>query len=316
MSWYQQLQASKKNKEVVKLLIFQGSPRDKSTCPTQDGKTKDLIGDAISEFWSDSRVKIDIVDLSVKGDGKIIQPCKGCYSSSAAHCHYRCDCYSPMNKDVPDKMHDDNIYGRLELCDAFIVVSPIHWYSITTSVKAMFDRLVCASGTITHEEANKLWNGDVKNLDKTKSFSETKEFGKMRKNHLEGKVGAFFAHGDFGADDYIKDENVLNKKINSTNMIPAYQKSKSMPESLISEKKFISDEIFWSTPRAAVMPIVNQCRYSGIIVPDEFVDGVLEHFGISYSEANDIGMSKNAVEKLSNLIDRVVEFVIKKKKIK
>lgn len=304
VKWYKKAQTEEKSKKTVKLLVFQGSPRSEETCPSQDGKTKDIVSQVLSNFWGDPRIKVDVVDLSVKGDGKIIQPCKACVSTSAAHCHFYCTCYGPMNEEVPDKMHDDNIYGRLEWCDAFVVFSPIHWYSVPTSVKAMFDRLVCVNKTITHEQAVAMWGEDIKNPDKTKRFSETDRFKKMAKNHLEGKVGAFFIHGDFGANDYLcKGENDAES---IEDFVEEYENCEKMPKSLKMNEKIIKEEIHWSSPRAAIMPIVNQCRYSGIFVPDDLIDGVIEHVGISYSKANDLGMSEDAIERANNLIEKII----------
>ena len=104
----------------MKLVIFQGSPRNPKNCPDQWGKTKLLADFLVKNAPKD--VEIDLCDLSVKADTSIIQPCKGCYSTGGGfHCHYRCDCYVPNNKAHPDFMHDADIYGRLERCDGFLI---------------------------------------------------------------------------------------------------------------------------------------------------------------------------------------------------
>jgi len=174
---------------------------------------------------------------------------------------HNCDCYFKGDKDALDFIHEFDVYKRLEKCDAFIVFSPINWWSVTTQVKALFDRLVCASLTITTKQAKELWGDDVKNAKKTKKFSETEEYKKMVKNHLEGKVGAFYIHGDDGADDY---------------------KDRKLPGSMTKYNigKF-------NDPINTILPIVWQCRYMGIDVPYKLINAFYMNEDINYSEAND-----------------------------
>ena len=174
---------------------------------------------------------------------------------------HNCDCYFKKDKEHPDFMSDFDIYKRLLKADAFIVFTPINWWNVPTQVKALFDRLVCGSLTITDKQAHELWGDDVKNPVKTKKFSETEEYKKMVKNHLEGKIGSFYVHGDDGADDYV---------------------GRKMPESY---SKYNIGK--FNDPINAILPIVWECRYMGIDVPNELIDAFYMNEGISYSEAND-----------------------------
>jgi multimeric flavodoxin WrbA len=79
------------------------------------------------------------------------------------HCHWFCSCYAPNDDKNPDLMYEAKIYDKLEACDGFMVVSPQHWYSVSSQVKTMFDRLVCANLTITREQA---WKYLVKAIPK------------------------------------------------------------------------------------------------------------------------------------------------------
>ena len=198
---------------------------------------------------------------------------------------HNCDCYFKGDKEHPDFMSDFDIYRRLEKADAFIVFSPINWWNVTTQVKALFDRLVCASLTLTDEQAQELWPDDVKNPIKTKKFSETEQYKLMVKNHLEGKVGAFYIHGDDGANDYV---------------------GRKMPESYLKHKYNYND------PKNAILPIVWQCRYMGIDVPDNLIDAFYMNEEISYSEANDKlkeGKLGFAVKKARKLILDTYEYL-------
>ena len=115
----------------MRIMLIQGGTRDKDTCPGEDTKTKDLI-ESIEDISAGDEIELDILDLSVKGDGKVIQPCKGCVGTSGGfHCHWQCSCYGKgsASENLYDLMHKENVYDRLEKCDAFIVFTPIHWYA-------------------------------------------------------------------------------------------------------------------------------------------------------------------------------------------
>lgn len=246
------------NKKTI--IVFIGSARNKNNCPDQESKTSEIVKEALKDLPDD--ITIDLVDLSIE-DNPIIQPCKGCISTAGgAHCHFFCDCYFKGDKEHPDFMSDFDIYKRLLKSDAFIVFSPINWWNVPTQVKAMFDRLVCGSLTMTDKQAIEVFGEEnIKNSKLTKKFSETEEYKRMVKNHYEGKVGAFYIHGDDGADDY---------------------KKRKLPESMTRYNigKF-------NEPINAILPIVWQCRYMGIDVPDELIDSFYMNEEISYSESND-----------------------------
>lgn len=251
-----------KNKK-PKVLLFQGSPRDKDSCAGMDSKTSTII-EYITDKYSDE-FNFEVIDLSVNTEKKsIIQPCKGCVSTAGGyHCHWYCDCYSKDNKDAPDFMHDADIYIKLQKCDAFLVFSPIHWYSVSSQVKAMFDRLVCANQTLDYNDAiDILGKSNLKNPEITSIFAKSGEHNDLLKNHLEGKIAGFYVHGDNGANDY------------EDNPLP---------------KTFKGDDDF--TAKQAVMPLVYQCRYSGIKVPDNLVVAFSMNEGVNYFTAN-VNMDK------------------------
>lgn len=263
------------------IVIIIGSARSKNNCPSQNGKTFDIVIEAIKDL--PKNINVEILDLSVEDDKPMVQPCKGCISTAGgAHCHWECDCFVKNDKDHPDYMHDFDVYKKLKDCDAFIVFTPINWWSVPTEVKAFFDRLTCASLTMTTKQAKKQFGDDVKNPKLTKPFSETDEFKKMIKNHLEGKTGAFFVHGDDGADDYI------NRKIPKS--MKDYETTKC------------------SEPFNAILPIVNQCRYMGINVPEELILAFIMNDGISYSEANDEPLT-TGIKKAKKLINDTIKYL-------
>lgn len=258
-----------------KILIFQGSPRKKNSCANQIPKSEKLVK-YIVEKWLPF-ADFDVIDLGV-GD-VIIQPCKGCVSTSdGMHCHYYCTCYKKGSSKAPDLMYEADIYKKLEECDGFLVISPIHWYSVTTQVKAMFDRLVCANLTITKDQAIEIFGkGNIKNSKLTGKAELSKEYKHLLKNHLEGKWASFIAHGDNGADEY-NNENAPD----------------------IGDKN-------WDI-KNTLLPLVYQCRYSGMHCPDDLIEAVYINEGMEYYKANFQPLD-TLFEISDNIIEKLIDYI-------
>jgi len=270
------MQIRKLSDKKPKIVIFNGSPRKLKSCSNQTSKSQKLVEWVIEKFLP--FVDFDVIDLSV---GKVnIQPCKGCVSTSNGfHCHFPCSCYVKGSKVQTDLMYEADIYKKLEECDAFIVVSPIHWYSVSTQVKAMFDRLVCANQTITQEQAVQIFgSGNAKKAELTGKAEIYGQYKHLLKNHLEGKWAAFYVHGDDGANDY--DGN--------------------QPD---------TGDRMWDV-KDSVMPLVYQCRYSGIKCPDDLVEAFYINQGKPYYQANlDMDTEVEFFSKINNLVEKLLKYL-------
>jgi len=281
---------SAKSKKNVVLVV--GSARSPDCCPDEKSKTH-KIADFLKEQFSDS-VKFEVVDLSVKCNGVNVLPCKACTSTSAFHCHWGCSCYS-KESDPKDLMYQQDVYRKLEECDGFFVLTPINWSSCSSVVKSFFDRLVCASLTITAEEAVEIFGeGEIKDSKKTREAEKSGKYNGMLKNHLEGKVAGFFAHGNEGGADYR--EFARNK----TKLLPV------IPDSMVEYEETHGKE----DVSKLLDPLVRQCVYSGIRVSDCCVRVVTYGFGESYSEVNDRfereeSLKREAAEVFSNFTARL-----------
>ena len=76
------------------LLIVNASPRSEHTCPGEMSKSwrlVELARDACREEDTD----VDVLDLARLASeyGRNILPCKACFSTAAALCHWPCSCY-------------------------------------------------------------------------------------------------------------------------------------------------------------------------------------------------------------------------------
>jgi len=218
----------------------------------------------------------DVYDISVSDSHKFI-----CEGIEVHNCHWYCTCYKKNDEKKPDFMYDGDIYTKLEKCDAFLVFSPIHWYSVSSQVKALFDRLVCASQTLHYDDAIKvLGKGNLKNSEITGKFAQSGEYNDLLKNHLEGKVAGFYVHGDDGANDY---------------------DGKDFPKSF-------KDENF--TPKQAIIPIVNQCRYSGINVPNDLIEAFYINKGKDYYTSNlDLENLSKPFDNADRLLENLKKYI-------
>ena len=194
---------------------------------------------------------------------------------------HNCTCYKKDDEKKPDFMYDGDIYTKLEECDAFLVFSPIHWYSVSSQVKALFDRLVCASQTLHYDDAIKiLGKGNLKNSEITGKFAQSGEYNELLKNHLEGKVAGFYIHGDDGANDY---------------------DGKELPDSF-------KDENF--TPKQSIAPIVNQCRYSGINVPNDLIEAFYINKDKDYYTSNlDLENLSKPFDNADRLLENLKKYI-------
>lgn len=273
-----------------KVVLFQGSPRDKETCPNMESKSHNLV-EYITKKWSPF-IDFKVIDLSVNQNKKpIIQPCKGCVSTAGGfHCHWECDCYFKGNKKQPDLLKELDVYSHLKSCDAFIILSPIHWHALSTQVKSLFDRLVCASLSLTVENAEKLMGkGNTKNSDITGPLAKSGQYDNMLQNHLEGKVCAFYAHGDDGANEY---------------------SDRDLPDSYSD----VINDNFSKDPKSIVMPYVMQMKYSGVYVPDQLIQAFYVNKNKDYYTANiEMDTESEFFERADNLIENLLDFLDKNK---
>jgi len=264
------------------VVLFQGSPRDKDTCSGMDSKT-DTVIEYMVENWSPF-INFKVIDLSINQYKKpIIQPCKGCVSTAGGyHCHFPCSCYNKGDKKVPDLLHELDVYKLLQESDAFIIVSPIHWHSLTSQIKTLFDRLVCINLTMDVWDAiNVIGREGIKDPKVTGKLSKEKKYDSLLRNHLEGKVAGFYVHGDDGADDYHDRE-----------LPPSYD---------------VMDDGFQNNPKNVVMPFINQLKYSGVYVPDELVQAFYTNKGVDYYTANlTVMKNRELFERADTLLDNLL----------
>ncbi len=227
-------------KRPFRILIISGSNRRQYNCPGIDSKSRMLMlkmAEALPADW-----EIDYEDLGNVYGREKIQSCNACVSTSMALCVWPCNCYEKNSSKEPDLMWNLDMYARLDMADAWAIIGPINWYAPSSSLKLMFDRLVCMNGGNPDEKTI-----DHKNPEKAMVLEHTEEWKAMSLNHLEDRTAAFFCYGDEGGDELDKD---------------------GKPKILRHKNYFDSITEPFDNERNAYAPLVWQCRYGGIEVPD------------------------------------------------
>lgn len=316
----------------MRIMIVQAGTRAKNTCPGKDTKLKyitELIQQKVSGVeWDvlDLSVKEPEVDFydklyesGLKGLSKeqlvefiektrVIQSCKGCVGTAGGyHCHWKaqgtkedpkvrgCSCYGPESggAHLPDIMHDEHVYYRLEQADGILFLTPIHWYATSTNLKAMMDRLVCANKTVPYEVIKKATNGKAKDAELTTKLEASGKFDDLQTNHLEGKVAAVFAQGDDGADDYERPEEPFPDTYGD-----------------VTRDEFLEKTL--SNPKQAIWPLVTTLKYMGVYTPEHLVTTLVRNQNEDYYK-NDatFKQDENFLDAAVKLAERLVEEIDK-----
>jgi multimeric flavodoxin WrbA len=140
--------------------------------------------------FSDEHAQVDLLDLSrvTSEYGRQIHPCKACFSTSPALCHWPCSCYPNPNHSL-GQVHDwiNEIYPLWVAAHGVMIVTLVNWYQATPP-KLMMDRLVCADGvnpdpTTTHG----------KDAVEAKTIELA---GWHYPKHLAGRLFSIVVHGD------------------------------------------------------------------------------------------------------------------------
>lgn len=173
-----------------KLLIVSSSSRSEHTCPGEISKSYRLASIAQQAILdADPGTEVEVLDLSrvTSEYGRHIHPCKACFSTSPALCHWPCSCYPNYSLgQTQDWMND--IYPLWVAAHGIMVITPVNWYQVSSPLKLMMDRLVCADGgnpdpTRTHGK-------------NAKEAKEIELSGWAYPRHLAGRSYSVISYGD------------------------------------------------------------------------------------------------------------------------
>lgn len=172
----------------LRALVINGSSRSEHTCPGEMSKSFRLATIAEQTLQA-AGVETTMLDLSRLASefGRTIHPCKACFSTAAPLCHWPCSCYPNYSLGQVDDWMNDIFPLWVEAHGVFLV-TPVNWYQVSSPMKLMMDRMVCADGgnpdpTLTHgKDPRKAKEEELKGWDYPR--------------HLEGRIFSVVVHGD------------------------------------------------------------------------------------------------------------------------
>ncbi|MGX8012847.1 flavodoxin family protein [Mesorhizobium sp. ORM8.1] len=172
-----------------RILIINGSSRSEHTCPGEMSKSFRLVELARRAIGQKPGFSVEVLDLSRLASeyGRRIYPCKACFSTAAALCHWPCSCFPNHSlSQVQDWMND--IYPLWVEAHGVMIVTPVNWYQTSSPIKLMMDRLVCADGGNPDPS---LTQGKDAALAKKAELA-----GWDYPRHLAGRLFSVVVHGD------------------------------------------------------------------------------------------------------------------------
>lgn len=272
-----------------RVLLISGSDRRQYNCPGVDSKSRTLMlrmAARLPQEW-----EIDYEDLGNVYARAQIRSCNACVSTSMALCIWPCNCFEKNSSAEPDLMWDLDMYARLDLADAWAIIGPVNWYAPTSNLKLMFDRLVCMNGGNPREDLI-----EHKNPEMAQRLEHSAQWEELSINHLEGRTAGFYCYGDGGGDEL--DEE-------------------GRPGLLRHPEYFNPDQEPFEDMRQTYAPLVWQCRYSGIEVPDQLWRYAEFGQGKKYSDnqAEHMVQEADVLEKFDRWTDEFAAFVAQKGKV-
>jgi multimeric flavodoxin WrbA len=172
-----------------RFLIVNCSSRSEHTCPGEVSKSWRFAEMALDIFQAGDDTDVKVLDLSRLSSeyGRNIHPCKACFSTAPALCHWPCSCYPNHSLgQTQDWMAE--IYPMWVEAHGIMIITPVNWYQVTSPLKLMMDRLVCADGG--NPDPTRTQGKDAK---KAKDIELE---GWDYPGHLSGRLFACVVHGD------------------------------------------------------------------------------------------------------------------------
>ena len=170
------------------ILIVNGSSRSEHTCPGEMSKSWRLTRIA-AEICGTKGVKVEILNLArlAAEYGARIHPCKACFSTAAALCHWPCSCYPNYALGQTQDLMN-SIYPLWARAHGIMLITPVNWYHTSSPMKLMIDRLVCADGG--NPDPSSTHGKDAKRA------KQLELDGWDYPRHLEGRLFSIVVHGD------------------------------------------------------------------------------------------------------------------------
>ncbi|QFU15697.1 flavodoxin family protein [Microvirga thermotolerans] len=195
-----------------RILLISASSRSEHTCPGEMSKSYRLAAIAQEVFAGAPNVAVELLELSrlAAEYGRRIHPCKACFSTAAALCHWPCSCYPNYAMgQTQDWMNE--IYPKWVEAHGIMIVTPVNWYQATSPLKLMMDRLVCADGG--NPDPTRTGGKDARRA------KEVELEGWDYPKHLSGRLFSVVVHGDAAGAENLR--RLLADWLSDMDLIPA-----------------------------------------------------------------------------------------------
>jgi len=254
-----------------RVLLIIGSARNDGTCPGEVSKTFRLTKIARKVF-EDARFDVDTLDLSLLTSeyGKRIFPCKGCVGTAMPLCHWPCSCYpNHALGQTGDWMAE--IYERWTAAHGVVILTPVYWYQVPSTLKLMIDRLVCADGGNPDPTST-----SGKNAAKAKALELR---GWPYPKHLAGRVYGLVVHGDVAGIEGVR--HALSDWLDWMGLVDAGPKARldryigyyepyATSHNALDRDKDVQEEV--RNVARAVVNAVREARAGRLSTPDAKLD--------------------------------------------
>jgi multimeric flavodoxin WrbA len=195
----------------VRILLITASSRSEHTCPGEMSKSYRLLELAREVLTGARNTQITTLDLSRLASeyGRHIHPCKACFSTAAPLCHWPCSCYPNYSLGQTNDWMNE-IYPMWIAAHAVMIITPVNWFQVSSPLKLMMDRLVCADGG--NPDPTRTHGKDAK------AAKEIELAGWSYPRHLKGRVFTCVVHGDVEGAEGVR--RSITDWLTSIEMIP------------------------------------------------------------------------------------------------
>jgi multimeric flavodoxin WrbA len=180
-----------------RFLLINCSSRSEHTCPGEMSKSWRLVEIAQEILAAETGAETELLDLSriASEYGRTIHPCKACFSTAAVLCHWPCSCYPNYSL---GQTHDwmNYIYPMWVAAHGIMIVTPVNWYQVSSPLKLMMDRMVCADGG--NPDPTRTHGKDAKKA------KEIELNGWDYPRHLAGRLFSVVVHGDVAGAENVR----------------------------------------------------------------------------------------------------------------
>jgi multimeric flavodoxin WrbA len=131
-----------KKDKPLKALGISGSARDQFDMAMESSNSEYLLIQALDEIKKQG-VETELIQLRKQN----IKPCKACYSTTNAQCHFYCSCY-PKGTVIGDDM-TNVLYDKILESDILIFATPVNNFKISSMMALFIDRCISLDGSLS-----------------------------------------------------------------------------------------------------------------------------------------------------------------------